>query len=36
MEWEVSGREGERERDKQIKGVRDVPKREPKMAWIDK
>ncbi len=35
-EWGVSGREGESERDKQIKGAGDVPRRESKMAWIDK
>jgi hypothetical protein len=36
-EWGVSRREGERERDKQIKGERETElMRESKMTWIEK
>jgi hypothetical protein len=35
VEWGVSGREGEREREEQIKGVREGACRgEPNMAWV--
>ncbi len=35
VEWGVSGREGEREREEQIKGVREgACRREPNMAWV--
>jgi hypothetical protein len=36
-EWGVSRREGEREREKQIKGGRETElRRESKMAWVEK
>jgi hypothetical protein len=38
MEWGVSRREGEREREKRVKGVRDGAehRRESEMAWVEK